>query len=125
MDADVVPASCRCLCHQGAAAHAGPCRCKYVTWAQEAEAELAQVKAERDRLRDEVKALKDSCLTNAEWADDARAERDRLHALLWQFVDAHQIPAARKDGTDRLLLDVEETLWWQAADAVGYDEQGQ
>jgi hypothetical protein len=97
MDADVVPASCRCLCHQGAAAHAGPCRCKYVTWAQTAEAELAQVKA----------------------------ERDRLHALLWQFVDAHQIPAARKDGTDRLLLDVEETLWWQAADAVGYDEQGQ
>jgi hypothetical protein len=84
MDADVVPASCRCLCHQGAAAHAGPCRCKYVTWAQTAEAELAQVKA----------------------------ERDRLHALLWHIIDAAPM------GVDQQLLD-------EAAKAVGYDEQGQ
>jgi hypothetical protein len=57
---------------------------RFVRWAQEAEAELRQVKA----------------------------ERDRLHTLLWHIIDAAPM------GVDQQLLD-------EAAAAVGYDEQGQ
>jgi hypothetical protein len=59
------------------------------------------------------------------WAQEAEAELVHVKNLLWQFVTANQIPAARKDGTDRLLLDIDPALWGKAADAVGYDEQGQ
>lgn len=57
--------------------------------------------------------------------DQLRRELDRLHTLVWRFVDAHRIPAKRASGEDRLLLNVDPDLWREAADLVGYDEQGQ
>jgi hypothetical protein len=86
---------------------------------------VAELEAERDRL-EQTLALMDEQVDQCQ-SDlvDMLADRDRLHALLWQFVTADQIPAARKDGTDRLLLDIDPALWGKAADAVGYDEQGQ
>ena len=46
----------------------------------------------------------------------------KLRLLLWRFVDAHQIPAVRANGEERLLLNVDPDLWNEAADTIGYDK---